>query len=127
MNTAFFNMRMTLLYFWMALKKSLKSSLDLLFQCAKYSGLTPNFEKTAVIWIGSKINSADKFCLEYNLDWAEGDFTILGVKFNAQLENIEKISFESKINMIKKDINHWSTRNLTPLGFEISALAQLFH
>ena len=66
--------------------------------------------------LGSKIKSADKFCLEYNLDWADGDFTILGVKFNAQLENIEKINYESKINMIKKDINHWSKRNLTPLG-----------
>ena len=97
-------------------EKSLKSSLDLLFQFAKYSGLTPNFEKTSVIWIGSKIKSADKFCLEYNLDWADGDFTILGIKFNAQLENIEKINYESKINMIKKDINHWSKRNLTPLG-----------
>ena len=60
-------------------EKSLKSSLDLLFQFAKYSGLTPNFEKTSVIWIVAKIKSADKYCCEYNLDWADGDFTILGV------------------------------------------------
>ena len=88
---------MTLFYFWIALKKSLKSTLNLLFQFALYSGLTQNFEKTLGYMDRLKIKSADKYCHEYNLDWADEDFTILGIRFNAQLENIEKINNESNV------------------------------
>ena len=36
-------------------ENSLKNALVLLDQFSKYSGLTPNFEKTQCIWIGSDI------------------------------------------------------------------------
>ena len=38
-------------------ENSLKNALDLF---SKYSGLTPNFEKTQCIWIGSDIGRTDK-------------------------------------------------------------------
>ena len=97
-------------------EKSLKNSLDLLFQFSKYSGLTSNFDKTSAVWIGSKINCKDRYCQEYNINWTEENFTILGIKFNAALINIDNINFNDKIANLKKEIVSWSKRNLTPLG-----------
>jgi hypothetical protein len=48
-------------------EKSLKSSLDLLFQFSKFSGLKPNITKTKALWIGSKVNSTNTLCNETGL------------------------------------------------------------
>ena len=43
-------------------QKSLKSTLDLLYQFSKYSGLKPNIDKTKAVWVGSKTNDIERFC-----------------------------------------------------------------
>ena len=85
-------------------EKSLKSALDLLFQFAKYSGLKPNIDKTKAIWIGSKIDCDDTLCAEYDLCWSKGTFSILGIHFNAKLENMEQLNYNDKILGIEKEL-----------------------
>ena len=96
--------------------KSLKCALDLLFQFSKFSGLKPNIDKTHAIWIGSKLQSQVKLCTEYDLNWSNGPFTVLGITFTADLQNLDDLNFQTKILAIEKEINQWSKRNLTPLG-----------
>ena len=52
---------------------------------------------------------------EINLDWNPVTFTVLGV-FSTDVLEIVKISFENKLNSMKKVLNAWSRMNLTPFG-----------
>lgn len=96
--------------------RSLKNSLDLLDQFAKYSGLKPNITKTQCIWLGSKTGSTDKICPEYDLIWTEGTFNVLGIVFTTDLIDMFELNFVEKFNEIKRLINTWSKRNLTVIG-----------
>ena len=97
-------------------EKSLQSALNLLFQYSKYSGLKPNISKTKAVWIGSKINSADRLCKDSDLEWTSDAFTVLGITFTASLDNIETLNFEKRILDIEKEIMSWSKRNISTLG-----------
>ena len=97
-------------------EKSLKSALDLLFQFSKFSGLKPNIGKTKAIWIGSMAESEDTICNNYNLQWSNGEFTVLGIKFNSSLSQMTEANFDNKLSQIVKEINSWSKRQLTPFG-----------
>lgn len=97
-------------------EKSLKSSLDLLFQFSKYSGLKPNIEKTKAIWIGSKINSKDMLCKDTGLEWTSEAFTVLGIKYTPDLEHISISNYSNKLSEIQRDLKSWSKRNLTLFG-----------
>ena len=100
----------------MVQKKSLKSALDLLFQFSKYSGLKPNYDKTKAIWIGSKINSQEILCNDKAIQWTNDPFNILGIIFTSDLNNIEELNYNDKINQVEKEITSWSKRNLTIFG-----------
>ena len=52
------------------------------------------------IWIGAHRKESEKLWDELNLDWAEDDFTVLGVKFNADLRDISEISLRDRIRTI---------------------------
>lgn len=51
---------------------SLRNSLNLLDQFAKYSGLKPNIEKTKCICLGIGKNRNLKVCLEYSFSMVKG-------------------------------------------------------
>ncbi len=97
-------------------EKSLLSALHLLDQFSKYSGLTPNLDKTKCIWLGSKKDSQEILCIEKNLSWTNEPFVLLGIKFSTRIEEIPEINFESKMCDVKKMISIWSRRQLSPLG-----------
>ena len=67
---------------------SLKKTLDKLKLFYSMSGLKINVEKTRAIWIGSMNRSNRKLCLEYNLDWKQEPFKILGVTFTPEVFDI---------------------------------------
>ena len=96
--------------------QSLKNALDLLDQFAKYSGLTPNFDKTKCIWIGSAKGCTDKLCEDRNLQWSNDPFTVLGITFSTDLYKIPDLNFRKKLENIQKLITYWKKRNLTVLG-----------
>ena len=55
------------------------------------SGFKVNNSETRAVWIGSKKFGGDTFNHRYKLDWNQTDFTILGVRFSCNLENMIKI------------------------------------
>ncbi len=97
-------------------EKSLLSALHLLDQFAKYSGLTPNLDKTKCIWLGSKMNSQEILCAEKNLSWTNEPFVLLGIKFSTNIADIPMINYDSKLGELTKLISTWSKRQLSPLG-----------
>ena len=72
--------------------------------------------KTKVVWIGSRRNSKLRYMPEINLDWNPVTFTVLGVVFSIDVLEIVTVSFENKLNEMKKVVNVCSRRNFTPLG-----------
>ena len=95
---------------------SLQAVLNLLEIFGSYSGLKMNTEKTKVIWIGCKRHSKDKLKVNVRLAWDEINFTLLGVKFSTNLEEMPEINYRNSILQINKIFNNWKSRKLTPIG-----------
>ena len=95
---------------------SLRHSLLTLKLYASFSGLNINMDKTKVVWTGSMKGSNLRFCEDYNLCWEEEQFTVLGIKFTLDLQQMIPINYESKLEEIQKLLSSWSKRMLTPYG-----------
>ena len=67
------------------------------------SGLKINFQKTKMVWIGSKKISSEVFHhTRWKLDWNNSYFDILGVKFSINLTEMIDLNYKSKISYIYK-------------------------
>ena len=82
---------------------------------AKYSGLAMNFDKTKVVWFGCK-DEQNVFLPEMKFEWNPKKFSILGIEFTSDLEEITNKNIENKLIDMQREINNWSRRNLTPFG-----------
>ena len=112
---------------------ALNCTLIKLDKFADISGLKINFDKTQVVWIGSKKHSTSAIKTKWKLSWGSKNFKILGIIFNVDLNQMIKENYTSKIQQIEKIANIWSKRSLTPLGkikviktFMISIFNHLF-
>ena len=83
---------------------------------SQFSGLKLNNDKTQVVWIGSKKNSKVRFLRDKNFCWDPGIFQVLGIKFSTDTTQISAINFEGKVSEVRKILNNWSRRQITPLG-----------
>ena len=84
---------------------------------ANISGLKINFSKTNMIWIGSKKFSKEIFHhSRWKLNWSNTNFEMLGIKFSVNLREMIDINYDNKLLNIKKIIDQWKGRKLTPLG-----------
>ena len=106
-------MQMTQNLFLMAVKKP---TVRILTDFASMSGWNINYEKSQVIWIGSKIYCKYLYLSHLKLDWNPKVFTILEIKFSTNIKEISEINFEKKLFEIKQVINRWMKRVITPLG-----------
>ena len=97
-------------------EKSLSEALSVLNLFAQISGLQINKSKTRAIWIGSKKFSRDTFNNRFDLDWSQGNFTVLGIIFSCDLDTLVELNYNKKIDHIEKEIKQWSKRILTPFG-----------
>ena len=97
-------------------EKSLREALKVLNLFYKMSGLKINVEKTKVVWIGAMAGSQIQLCKEHKLVWEHGNFTVLGVEFNTDLQKMIEINFTTKMEGIKSLLHTWSKRNLTLFG-----------
>ena len=97
-------------------QKILDEALRVLNRFAISSGLKVNASKTRTVWIGSMKLSGETFNHRLKLDLTQNDFDILGIKFSCNLDTIREINYNEKIKEVKKEINQWSKRILTPLG-----------
>ena len=110
---------------------SLKQSLVMLNTYYKMSGLKINVEKTRAIWIGSLSNSMRQICKNYNLDWSQGPFKILGVIFTTEVFDIWDVNINDTFTRVENVLKQWSKRKLTLLGritiIKSLALAKFIH
>ena len=95
---------------------NLKHALQTLQWFYLKSGLKTNESKTKVIKIGPIRESDRRFCRENNLDWVT-KFTALGISYDVMnIENITDANIDQKKEEIKKLMQSWSCRNITPMG-----------
>ena len=99
---------------------SLKKTLDKLKLFYSMSGLKINVEKTRAIWIGSMNRSNRKLCLEYNLDWNQEPFKILGVTFTPEVFDIWDQNATDVLKKVENIIKSWSRRKITLPGKIVS-------
>ena len=97
-------------------EESLNSTLQTLQFFEKISGLKVNVDKTRLIWFGSKANSATKLCKNYNLDWNQDPFKVLGITFTADLSNMSELNYDGISKEIKNNFKIWARRQLTLFG-----------
>ena len=95
---------------------SLNNALNVLEWFENISGLKVNFDKTQVIWIGNKKFSNEVLCKRWGLKWGQTKFTLLGLNFDVNLENICTINYNSKIQKIREIIKRWDKRNMSSIG-----------
>ena len=79
------------------------------------SGLKVNTEKTNVVKIRDERDNRINLCTDLELIWTN-KFTSLGITYDVQnMENITEQNINLKEKEIKKLINTWNGRNVTPL------------
>ena len=96
--------------------ESLNETLTELSYFAKISGLNINFDKTQVVWLGSKKYSADSIKTKFKLVWGTTSFKMLGIRFHVDLDKIININYTEKIEALRNLIKFWKRRYLTPIG-----------
>ena len=73
-------------------KESFEACVFTVLEYAKYSGLAMNFDKTKVVWFGCENPANITFLPHLPFEWNPKTFTILGVEFTTNLENITDIN-----------------------------------
>ena len=102
--------------FLKATERNLRESLQTLTWFYQKSGLKINFSKTKVIKLGPIRETDRRFCRENDLDWVSS-FTALGITYDVKnIKNITVSNIESKLDDMKKIIQLWMYRNITPIG-----------
>ena len=48
--------------------------------------------------------------------WSTIEFDLLGIQLAVDLENIPNLNYSSVLSTIKKTLNQWKRRKLTPMG-----------
>ena len=97
-------------------EKSFNTAIKELDYFAKISGLRINFQKTQVIWIGSKRYSNDRLGDKYGVQWGKTRFCYLGIEFDVDLTEIVRLNYDKKLVKLKVIIKSWSRRNISPIG-----------
>ena len=82
----------------------------------RMSGLKINYDKCCAVWLGKCKGSKVKYNIDLNFTWNPETFKYLGIYFCINVEKIVTLNFEGKFNEIKKLLNIWSRRKLTPFG-----------
>lgn len=97
-------------------ENSFKACIKILQCFSDMSGLRINFDKSVAVWIGTATGSRVKFLPDLKFVWNPLVFKSLGIFFSLNISDIVHINYEGKLNQIKKILNAWTRRNLTPFG-----------
>ena len=95
---------------------SLNHTLEELEKFSKISGLKINYDKTQIVWIGSKKYSSDTIKTKWKLSWGKDTFKLLGINFNTDLDKMATGNYAEKIKLLEKTATQWQRRMLSPLG-----------
>ena len=75
-----------------------------------------NTSKTKLIWLERKKHTKERLKVSLKLDWGCTEFSLLGLKFNVELDKIILLNYEKAVLDIKEITQKWKKRNLTPIG-----------
>ena len=92
---------------------SLKGAIDELLEFSKLSGLKVNVEKTSCLPIGTL--NGDQIANELNIK-VVGEIKILGIHVSKNIDTISERNIQIKLPAIRRDIEQWKRRSLTPIG-----------
>ena len=96
--------------------QSLENTMTVLDYYAAISGLKVNYTKYKAIWIEIKNNSHDVYHhTHWKLEWGENEFTMLGINFTMDLNEIVDCNFDSRILQMENLINVWPCRRCSCL------------
>ena len=108
---------------------SLRSAIYNLNDFYNLSGLKISVSKTKAIWFGAGAQYTQKLCPDLPLIW-DKEFRLLGIDFDNELLHMER-NFNSKLEDIRKLLNRWYYRTMTPYGkiviVKSLALSKLSH
>ena len=82
----------------------------------KMSGLKLNDRKTEALWIGSKTNCQQKYCLGKNFQWRNKKVKALGVWFATDQDMVISLNYTEKLTKIKSILGCWKFRRLSLIG-----------
>ena len=85
-----------------------------IFQLA--SGLKVNFDQTYIFPLGPMYNNKPHFIEHFDFPWSLGPITTLGITFDNHEDNFFHFNYTPKLSRLKKLLNLWSQRDLTPMG-----------
>ena len=97
-------------------ESSLQQILNILEVFGSLSGLKMNMSKTKMVWIGQRKYSKEKLCCASALNWGTNFFTLLGIDFDVNLQNIPAHNYSKALTRVEEIISAWKKRALTPLG-----------
>ena len=63
-----------------------------------------------------RLDTRDKFNIDFNLEWNITEFKLLGIMFSVDLHKIPNLNFEPLLGKVKCILSTWKKRHLTPLG-----------
>ena len=112
-------------------EKTLRESMSTIDKFGVVSGLRLNISKSQAIWLGSKSDSEETLCEEFEIKWENKEFKLLGITFTKNLDDMVSRNYYSKIKSIKILLASWMKRDLTPIGkitiIKTLALPKLIH
>ena len=97
-------------------QKSFESCFGVLECFGKISGLNINSDKTSAMWLGSMKNSPKRFMEHLNLTWNPPQMKVLGIWISNILKQCLKLNYDEKFYEVKRLMQVWLKRNITPLG-----------
>ena len=80
------------------------------------SGLTLNDRETEALWIGSKTNCQQKFCLGKNFQWQNKKVKALGAWFSKDQDMAISLNYTEKLTKIKYILGCWKFWRLSLVG-----------
>ena len=97
-------------------ERSFSEAINTIRKFADMSGLKMNSQKTQIIFIGSLKNSNVRYMRDENFVWNPGTWKILGILFSTDIDTVVEINYRNKFEDIKRILNKWKKRKLTPFG-----------
>jgi hypothetical protein len=97
-------------------RESFETCINVLDRFGKVSGLYVNTEKTGAMWLGSTKNSTVTFMQNLKIIWNPIKMKVLGIWITNTLKECSKLNYDEKFYEVRKLMQVWLKRNLTPLG-----------
>ena len=95
---------------------SINTTVDILHNFPRASGLKINYSKSEAMKIGSLILNEDLQPPGEIQQWTKGPVRLIGVKLSHNDKELFNLNYNPQIDKIKTILNLWSRRDLTPIG-----------